>query len=101
MVSLNLENEVARKESVEFEVDNSLSTEFKAKDGAKQKESFQIQNQRATSIRCEPVTYSYRRISTGKIREAARAGISVAATLMARAAAAIHMPSSTLVWNGT
>ena len=45
--------------------------------------------------------YSYRKISTGKIREAARAGISVAAALMARAAAAIHIPSSALVWNGT
>ena len=40
--------------------------------------------------------YSYRNISTGKMREAARAGINVATTLMAREAAAIHMPSSAL-----
>jgi hypothetical protein len=40
--------------------------------------------------------YSYRRISTGKMREAARAGINVAATLMANAAAAIHAPSRAL-----
>src|ERR1700730_10462249 len=40
--------------------------------------------------------YSYRKISTGRIREAARAGISVAATLMASAAAAIQTASSAL-----
>jgi hypothetical protein len=45
--------------------------------------------------------YSYRRISTGKMREAARAGISVAATLIASAAAAIQMASKKLAWNGT
>jgi hypothetical protein len=38
--------------------------------------------------------YSYRRISTGRIREAARAGISVAIAQIRRAAAAIQKASN-------
>jgi len=45
--------------------------------------------------------YSKRRICTGKIFAAARAGTIVAAMLMANAAAAIHTESSALAWNGT
>jgi hypothetical protein len=49
----------------------------------------------------ERLCYSYRRISTGRMREAARAGINVAPTLIASAAAAIHTASRALAWNGT
>jgi hypothetical protein len=45
--------------------------------------------------------HSKRRISTGRIRAAARAGRSVAATQIATAAAAIQTASSPLEWNGT
>src|SRR2546422_7959733 len=45
--------------------------------------------------------HSYRRISTGKIRAAERAGISVAPMLMAMAAAAIHTASRALGLKGT
>jgi len=45
--------------------------------------------------------HSKRRISTGRIRAAALAGSSVAATQIATAAAAIQMASSALEWNGT
>jgi hypothetical protein len=45
--------------------------------------------------------HSKRRISTGNIRAAARAGRSVAATQIATAAAAIQTASSPLEWNGT
>jgi hypothetical protein len=40
--------------------------------------------------------HSYRRISTGKRRDAARAGINVAPTEMLIATTAIHKPSKTL-----
>src|SRR5580704_4093964 len=45
--------------------------------------------------------YSKRRISTGRMRDAERAGKSVAAMLMKSAAAAIHIASSEFAWNGT
>src|ERR1700683_2746444 len=45
--------------------------------------------------------YSKRRICTGKIFAAARAGTIVAAMLMANAAPAIHTESSAFAWNGT
>ena len=45
--------------------------------------------------------YSKRRISTGKMRAAERAGKIVAAMLIISAAAAIHMASSAFAWNGT
>ena len=45
--------------------------------------------------------YSKRRISTGKMRDAERAGKIVAAMLMKSAAAAIQIASSAFAWNGT
>jgi hypothetical protein len=45
--------------------------------------------------------YSKRRISTGRMRDAERAGKSVAATLMNSAAAAIQIASDEFAWNGT
>jgi hypothetical protein len=46
-------------------------------------------------------SYSKRRISTGKMRVAERAGKIVAAMLINSAAAAIHMASSAFAWKGT
>jgi hypothetical protein len=48
-----------------------------------------------------PALYSYRRISTGRSRAAARAGIIVATTEMPIATIVIHKPSKTLGWKGT
>jgi hypothetical protein len=45
--------------------------------------------------------YSKRRISTGRMRDAERAGKIVAAMLINSAAAAIQIASSAFVWNGT